>query len=63
MTPHLAHAETFGREGRPRLEHNHRNVIAENPRSGAYGIPRALSGSLMASSGLDWQTNAATQIR
>jgi hypothetical protein len=39
------------------------NVTAENPSSGAYGIPQALSGSLMASSGPDWQTNAATQIR
>jgi hypothetical protein len=39
------------------------NVTAENPSSGAYGIPQALSGSLMASAGPDWQTNAATQIR
>ena len=39
------------------------NVTAENPSSGAYGIPQALSGSLMSSSGPDWQTNAATQIR
>jgi hypothetical protein len=39
------------------------NVTAENPSSGAYGIPQALSGTLMASSGPDWQTNAATQIR
>jgi hypothetical protein len=34
---------------------------AENP-SGAYGIPQALPGSKMASSGGDWQTNPATQI-
>jgi hypothetical protein len=34
---------------------------AENP-SGAYGIPQALPGSKMASSGPDWQTNPATQI-
>jgi hypothetical protein len=34
---------------------------AENP-SGAYGIPQALPGSKMASSGADWQTNPATQI-
>ena len=39
------------------------DVTAENPSSGAYGIPQALSGSLMASAGTDWQTDAATQIR
>jgi hypothetical protein len=39
------------------------NVTAENPSSGAYGIPQALSGTMMASSGPDWQNNAATQIR
>ena len=38
-------------------------VTAENPTSGAYGIPQALPGSQMASAGSDWQTNAATQIR
>jgi len=38
------------------------DVTAENPSSGAYGIPQALSGSLMASAGPDWQTNPATQI-
>ena len=36
---------------------------AENPVSGAYGIPQALPGSKMASAGSDWQTNPATQIR
>jgi len=36
---------------------------AENPASGAYGIPQALPGSKMASAGADWQTNPATQIR
>ncbi|MDR0990872.1 MAG: SH3 domain-containing protein [Propionibacteriaceae bacterium] len=35
---------------------------AENPYSGAYGIPQALPGSKMASAGADWRTNAATQI-
>lgn len=35
---------------------------AENPSSGAYGIPQALPGSKMSSSGQDWRTNAATQI-
>ena len=39
------------------------NVTAENPSSGAYGIPQALPGSQMASAGADWRTNAATQIR
>jgi resuscitation-promoting factor RpfB len=36
-------------------------VSASNP-SGAYGIPQALPGSKMASSGSDWQSNPATQI-
>jgi hypothetical protein len=39
---------------------NHR---AQNPSSGAYGIPQALPGDKMASHGSDWQTNPATQIR
>jgi hypothetical protein len=38
------------------------NLGAENPSSGAYGIPQALPGSQMASAGADWQTDAATQI-
>jgi hypothetical protein len=38
------------------------NVYAENPSSGAYGIPQSLPGEKMASAGADWQTNAATQI-
>jgi len=37
------------------------NYQAYNP-SGATGIPQALPGSKMASSGSDWATNAATQI-
>ncbi len=37
-------------------------VNAENPSSGAYGIPQALPGSKMASAGSDWATNPATQI-
>jgi len=37
-------------------------VTAENPYSGAYGIPQALPGSKMASAGADWRTNPATQI-
>jgi transglycosylase-like protein with SLT domain len=36
---------------------------AENPSSGAYGIPQSLPGSQMASAGADWQTNPATQIK
>ena len=38
------------------------NVYAENPSSGAYGIPQALPGSKMASAGANWQSDAATQI-
>jgi hypothetical protein len=37
------------------------STTAENA-SGAYGIPQALPGSKMASSGANWQTSAATQI-
>lgn len=39
------------------------NVSAENPSSGAYGIPQALPGDKMASVASDWRTNAATQIK
>ena len=39
------------------------NVHAENPYSGAYGIPQAVPGSKMASAGPDWQSSARTQIR
>jgi hypothetical protein len=39
------------------------NVYAENPASGAYGIPQSLPGDKMASVGADWQTDAATQIK
>ncbi|WP_026124176.1 aggregation-promoting factor C-terminal-like domain-containing protein [Nocardiopsis baichengensis] len=39
------------------------NPSAQNPSSGAYGIPQALPGSKMASAGSDWQTNPATQIK
>lgn len=38
------------------------NVYAQNPSSGAYGIPQSLPGDKMASHGGDWQTNPATQI-
>jgi hypothetical protein len=38
------------------------NVYAENPSSGAYGIPQALPASKMASAGPDWRADAATQI-
>jgi hypothetical protein len=38
------------------------NHKARNPSSGAYGIPQALPGSKMESSGSDWETNPATQI-
>jgi hypothetical protein len=36
---------------------------ADNPSSGAYGIPQSLPGSKMASAGSDWQTNPKTQIK
>lgn len=35
---------------------------AENPTSGAYGIPQSLPAEKMASAGPDWRTNPATQI-
>lgn len=38
------------------------NHLAQNPSSGAYGIPQSLPGSKMASHGADWRTNPATQI-
>src|SRR5690606_14231971 len=38
------------------------NYQAENPSSGAYGIPQALPGDKMASHGDDWRTNFKTQI-
>jgi hypothetical protein len=37
-------------------------TTAQNPSTGAYGIPQALPGSKMAKFGDDWQTNPATQI-
>jgi hypothetical protein len=39
------------------------NVSAQNPSSGAYGIPQALPGDKMASVASDWRTNPATQIK
>jgi hypothetical protein len=39
------------------------NKYAQNPYSGAYGIPQALPGAKMASAGPDWPSNARTQIR
>jgi hypothetical protein len=38
------------------------NMYAENPSSGAYGIPQALPAWKMASAGSDWQSDAVTQI-
>lgn len=35
---------------------------AQNPSSGAYGIPQALPGGKMDSHGSDWRSNPATQI-
>lgn len=39
------------------------NPDAENPSSGAFGIPQALPAAKMSSAGGDWATDAATQIR
>jgi hypothetical protein len=39
------------------------NVFAENPYSGAYGIPQALPPVKMAAAGSNWRTSARTQIR
>jgi hypothetical protein len=39
------------------------NASAENPSTGAYGIPQAVPGSKMSAAGPDWQTDATTQIR
>jgi hypothetical protein len=39
------------------------SLTAQNPSSGAYGIPQALPGSQMATAGGDWRTNAATQVK
>ncbi len=39
------------------------NVYAENPSSGAYGIPQSLPGDKMASVAADWQTDPTTQIK
>ncbi|GAA1507839.1 transglycosylase SLT domain-containing protein [Nocardioides humi] len=39
------------------------NHLAENPRSGAYGIPQSLPATKMAVVGADWRTNPETQIR
>jgi hypothetical protein len=39
------------------------NKYAQNPYSGAYGIPQAVPGNKMASAGNHWRTNATTQIR
>ncbi|THJ00898.1 lytic transglycosylase domain-containing protein [Nocardioides sp.] len=38
------------------------NHLAENPRSGAYGIPQSLPAAKMAVVGSDWRTNPETQI-
>lgn len=39
------------------------DYTAENPSSGAYGIPQSLPGSKMGTVAADWQTNPLTQIR
>ena len=42
---------------------SHWNAHAHNSGSGAHGIPQAMPGSKMASSGPDWYNNAETQIK
>ncbi|MDF2966657.1 MAG: secreted protein [Nocardioidaceae bacterium] len=37
--------------------------LAENPTSGAYGIPQSLPADKMAAAGPDWRTNPVTQIK
>ncbi|MHC0434288.1 aggregation-promoting factor C-terminal-like domain-containing protein [Streptomyces sp. O3] len=39
------------------------NYKATNPSSGAYGLMQALPGSKMSSTGADWRTNPATQLK
>ncbi|WP_240489734.1 transglycosylase SLT domain-containing protein [Actinomadura atramentaria] len=39
------------------------NPKAQNPSSGAYGLPQALPGNKMASVGKDWKTNPSTQLK
>jgi hypothetical protein len=39
------------------------NHLAENPSSGAYGIPQSLPANKMSVVGDDWRTNPETQIR
>ena len=36
---------------------------AENPSSGAYGLPQSLPATKMAADGADWKTNPVTQIK
>jgi LysM repeat protein len=38
------------------------NVHADNPQSGAYGIPQSLPAGKMAAAGPDWQNNGYTQL-
>lgn len=39
------------------------NPLAENPSSGAYGIPQALPAEKLAEAGADWRTNGVTQVK
>lgn len=39
------------------------NPLAENPSSGAYGIPQALPAEKLAEAGSDWRTNGVTQVK
>lgn len=39
------------------------NPLAENPESGAYGIPQSWPAEKLATAGADWRTNPITQMR
>lgn len=39
------------------------NPLAQNPSSGAYGIPQALPAEKLATAGADWRTNGVTQVK
>ena len=46
------------------IEHeSHWNPVAQNARSGAYGLCQALPGTKMATAGSDWKSNPVTQLK
>jgi colicin import membrane protein len=52
----------FGCLNRLYISESNWEVRAENPSSGAYGIPQSLPAGKMASAGSDWRTNPETQL-